>query len=282
MSDQVTVRSSGWEMDRRPVDVVVISSQVAYGSVGNTVSARVLTEAGHRCVQVPTIILGTLPHYPVLHGGPLPDDWFAGILDDLLTLGALSDVRYVLVGYLAHPGQAAIIASWFSRLRDTVPGVHLVVDPAMGDDDVGLYTDPAVAASYAEHLVPLATGLTPNRFELELLSSAAGSANAPALRTLESVYEAAARLARMPESWVVVTSATGGGDDSEQLTNALVTHDGTRSVFEHAKLATTAKGAGDIFAATVVATLLDGQNLSEAIGRGTDAVKNSIRALSAG
>src|SRR5699024_9054379 len=59
MTGNITVTNSGWEMDTRPVEVVVISSQVAYGAVGNTATARVLTEARHRCVQVPTVLLGT-------------------------------------------------------------------------------------------------------------------------------------------------------------------------------------------------------------------------------
>lgn len=258
-------------MDRRPVEVVVISSQVAYGAVGNTASARVLTEAGHRCVQLPTVLLGTLPHYPVLHGGPVPDEWLAGMLDDLLTLDALASLRFVLVGYLAHPGQAAIIADWFGRLRDAVPGVELVVDPAMGDDDVGLYTDPAVAASYGEHLVPLATGLTPNRFELGLLT-----ADAPRASGIDGVFEAAAGLVR-PGVWVVVTSATGG--DASTVANAIVTADGISTVQEHERLPTAAKGAGDIFAATIVASLLDGAELADATARAGEAVTRAIAAL---
>lgn len=266
--NDVTVHTSGWEMDRRPVDVVVISSQLAYGSVGNTASARVLTQAGCRCVQVPTVILGTLPHYPDLHGGPLPDEWFSGMLDDMLALDALTAVRYVLVGYLAHPGQARLIAEWFLQLRKRVPEVKLIVDPAMGDDDVGLYTDPAVAASYADQLLPLATGLTPNRFELALLSD----------RDVATAGEmtAAAEAIRPADGWVIVTSAAHGPATGATVRNLVVSRDGS-DVVENERLETSAKGAGDIYAATVVSGLLASQPLIEAAEHAGLAVADAIR-----
>lgn len=253
-------------MDRRPVDVVVISSQVAYGSVGTTAAVRVLTEAGHRCVQIPTVILGTLPHYSRLHGGALPDEWLSGILDDLLELDALQSVSYVLVGYLAHAGQARLIAEWYERLRERVPGAKLVIDPAMGDDDVGMYTDPAVAASYGEHLSPLAVGLTPNRFELGLMADAV-------VDDAASVENAAVAL-RPPDGWVIVTSSADSGEDA--VGNLVVTGDGAEAT-AHDRIRTHAKGAGDIFVATVIMRLLVGDTVAESAEFAGAAVAAAIR-----
>ncbi|WP_166983475.1 PfkB family carbohydrate kinase [Paramicrobacterium fandaimingii] len=266
MTTEPTVLTSGWEMDRRPVDAVVISSQVAYGAVGNTATVRVLTEAGYRCVHIPTVILGTLPHYPRLHGGALPDEWLAGILDDLLELDALHSVKYVLVGYLAHAGQARMISEWFSRLRDRAPDVQLVVDPAMGDDDVGMYTEAAVAESYGAHLLPLAAGLTPNRFELGLMTDAVVDAAA-------SMTEAASQL-RPEGGWVIVTSA--GGSSKATVENLIIT-DGGSATARHARIRTRAKGAGDIFAATVIVRLLAGDSVYDAAEAAGSAVADAIR-----
>lgn len=253
-------------MDRRPVDAVVISSQVTYGAVGNTATVRVLTEAGHRCVHIPTVILGTLPHYARVHGGALPDEWLAGILDDLLELDALQSVKYVLVGYLAHAGQARILAKWFTRLRTRAPHVQLVVDPAMGDVDVGMYTEPAVAESYGAHLLPLAVGLTPNRFELGLMTGAV-------VDTASSIEAAALHL--LPDGgWVIVTSVDGSNDGS--VGNLIITADGTTPV-EHARIETRAKGAGDIFAATVIARLLAGDSVARSADVAGSAVAGAIQ-----
>lgn len=272
MSDNITVHNSGWELDRRPVDVVAISSQVVYGSVGNAASAGVLSGAiaggGHRCVQVPTVLLGTLPHYPTVHGGPIPDEWLAGILDDLSQLDALSTVKYVIIGYLAHANQARIIADWFRSLQRQVSDVKLVVDPAMGDDDVGMYTDPAVAEAYRNDLVPLATGLTPNRFELSLLTGRH-------IQTPDDVHSVALEL-RPDTGWIVVTSALTE-DGGHMATMANMALDADRiSRLEHQRFASQAKGAGDLFAATVIARLLEGDAIHDAARYAGEHIARSI------
>lgn len=269
MTSDVTALTSGWEMDTRPVDVVVISSQVAYGAVGNTATSRVLTEAGYRCVQIPTVLLGTLPHYPTVHGGPIPDAWFSGILDDLVDLEAVLSATYVLVGYLASPQQAKTIAAWFEKLREASPDVQLIVDPAMGDDDVGLYTDPAVADAYAEFLVPLASGLTPNRFELEMLSGGE-------ISDVELIRQRAENL-RAEDGWVIVTSAFS---DAHRVGNVVVQASGA-SELSNTRVESRAKGAGDIFAATVVARLLAGEPLGDAAFFAGEAVARALSSVSA-
>ena len=67
----------------RLIDVISVQSQVAYGNVGNSIAVQVLQAFGLQVAAVPTVILGNTPHYPTMHGGALPQDWFEGILDDL-------------------------------------------------------------------------------------------------------------------------------------------------------------------------------------------------------
>src|SRR5699024_5375491 len=122
---------SGLELDRRPVKTVVIGSQLAYGAVGNNTVARMIEAARHRCVQVPTVVLSNLPHYPSLAGGPVPETWLTGFLDDLLARQVLDDTQYVFVGYLGEARQAEIIAAWYLRARERYPQLKLILDPAM-------------------------------------------------------------------------------------------------------------------------------------------------------
>ena len=259
-----------YELDQRPVAAVVISSQLAFGSVGNNVIGRVIERAGHRVLCVPTVIFSNLPHYPTLAGGALEDGWLSGILDDLLAREILGEAVYVCVGYLAHPEQARIIGEWFVQVREMNPGIALVVDPAMGDDDVGLYTDPEVVAGYAKYLIPLAGALTPNNFELGLLTSGHGG------RSLE---ERAHSLLTPRLRWVAVTSAADSSNgDTVTVDTLLVTSTGT-SLVKTPLVESRAKGAGDFFLGTAVGSLLNGSGLEDAIA---DAASATARVLAGG
>ncbi|MGP9489521.1 hypothetical protein ACT3R5_13225 [Glutamicibacter sp. AOP5-A2-7] len=140
---------SGFELDTRPVAAVVLSSQLAYGSVGNNAIARMIELAGHRTVAVPTVLLSNLPHYPSVAGGPISDQWLGAILEDLLSRDALRDASYVVVGYLGAASQGRIIADWFRAARARYPKLRLILDPAFGDTDVGLYARAKLLADYA-------------------------------------------------------------------------------------------------------------------------------------
>lgn len=243
-----------YELDQRPVEAVVISSQLIFGSVGNNVIARLMERAGHRVVAVPTVILGNLPHYPSLAGGALDDSWFAGMLEALLERDVLTEARFVCVGYLAHPGQASIIAQWFAKLKTVNPGIRLIVDPAMGDDDVGLYTVPEVVEGYIEHLLPLATGITPNNFELGLLVKPG----------IEDVASRAKSLLGGNLDWVAVTSAPTDDADSGTICTLLVS-EARQWQAKTSRVASRAKGAGDYFLGATVTGLLEGMDLEPAM-----------------
>ncbi|MDX9765333.1 MAG: pyridoxal kinase, partial [Chiayiivirga sp.] len=101
----------------RLIDAISVQSQVAYGNVGNTIAVQVLQACGLQVAAVPTVILGNTPHYPTMHGGALPQDWFEGILDDLAAREAATRADLVLAGYLGSPAQGLALARWLDRVR---------------------------------------------------------------------------------------------------------------------------------------------------------------------
>lgn len=259
---------SGYELDTRPVAAVVLSSQLAYGAVGNNVIARMIEQAGHRAITVPTVLLSNLPHYPSVSGGPISDQWLSGILADLLEREALAQARYVVVGYLGAPSQAQIIAQWFRTAQTRYPQLRLILDTAFGDADVGLYASEQVAASYGEYLIELAWLMTPNCFELELLTETK-------IRDEQDAANAALDLIDAGPHHVIVTSAPA--EESEMIGCLLALDEEQFEQFDTVRIHSDAKGAGDCFVGMLTGALLSDVVLPEAVAQ---AVAGTAEALS--
>lgn len=278
-----------WELDQRGVDVIAISSEVAFGTVGLSASLPVLRGHGLKAVGVPTALLSCLPHYPSVHATPIGADFVAGALVDLDELGTSNEASTVMTGYFADAAQVEAVADWLEDLLTRRPGLRVIVDPTLGDDDVGSYTDPALATTIRDRLVPLATGLVPNRFELGLMlglppralapqttdaarlteraSSPPEASSTPALRD-RALANAVRPLFGARTEWVL---ATGGGEGED----AIITPDRvTRIAYD--PVVTGAKGAGDVMAAELVCALQDGLALPDAVRRAGDGVRRRL------
>lgn len=241
------------------VDIVSVQSQVVYGCVGNNAAMPVFRKAGLRAIAVPTVILSNTPHYPTLHGGAVPLDWFEGLLQGLDERGVTRRARAVVCGYLGQPGQAGLLARWLPALRASRPDLKVHIDPVMGDRNDGLYVNEGLVQQYRDLLVPLADGMTPNHFELELLVGRA-------LSSIEEVVAAARELIPRGPEWIVVTSAAPMAAAAGTLQLAVVTRD-EATVVTHPEIAIppSVHGTGDVFMAGVTARLLTGQSLVEAV-----------------
>lgn len=248
-----------WELDRRPAQVLLIGSQVAFGSVGMSGVLPLLTDT--RVVPLPTIVLSNLPHYPSVHANPMPAEWLAGSIRDLEALGVLGEIDSVCTGYFASPDQVAAVADALEPLVTRRPELRVLVDPTLGDSDVGMYTDPAVAPALRERMLPLATGIVPNGFELGLLSGE---------DTTSDAEDAARALFGPRTEWVVVSggAATGG----PTLVDMVVTRDGVDRL-EHPLIPTTVKGTGDAFAGALLAELRRGAAVADAVTAAAEAVR---------
>ncbi len=239
-----------------PVDVVSVQSQVVYGCVGNSVAVPTLQSLGLTVAAVPTVLLSNVPHYDTLHGGPVPTDWFAGYLADLERRRALEAARVVLVGYLGPPEQAAVLVEWLQRVLAEHPRLRLVVDPVIGDSDVGVYVHPDIPAVLRDGLVPMAHGIAPNAFEFEQLVGRP-------VPTYEETVAAARELLATTLDWVVVTSAAPAETPPGRMRVAVVTRDDA-DLFEHERVDTAAKGTGDLFTAALVGAMLRGYSVKGA------------------
>lgn len=256
-----------------PIDVVSVQSQVVYGRVGNNVAVPTLAAQGLTVAAVPTVLLGNTPHYASLHGGGVPQAWFAGWLDDLVARGALARLRAVQTGYLADAAQARALAGWIRARIDANPHVRVVVDPVIGDHDVGAYVDPTLIEAFRDSLLPLADGLTPNDFELARLTGWAPT-------DIAGTVAAARTLLRDRTRWVAVTSAAPAAWPAGSMHLVLVSREGAWRV-THPRIDVAPKGSGDLFTAALVARWIKGVDLQDAVVQACRQVIAALRATRA-
>lgn len=241
-----------------PRAVIVISSHVARGSVGNRAAVFALETLGHPVWAVPTVLLPWHPgHGPATR--IVPDaDQFSSFMRDLERAPWLGEVAAVLSGYLGDVRQAIDVALLVHRVKERNPNALYVCDPVMGDAG-GLYVPEATAEAMRDMLLPLADIATPNRYELEWIVGAK-------LDDLRSVIDAALDLGP-PRMLVTSAPAMMAGG----IGNLLVTPV-EALLAEHRQIPAPPNGLGDLTAAVFLARLMAGQPDAKALQTTTAAV----------
>lgn len=246
------------EMPSLPGAVIVISSHVVRGTVGNRAVVFALETLGHPVWALPTVILPWHPGHGRSTRITIPDAEFQSVIDDLAQAPWAGEVRAVLSGYLGSAAQADGVARLVTALRARNPELVYACDPVIGDAE-GLYVPEATAIAIRDQLLPLASLATPNRFELAWLAGAA-------LETNAAILDAALGLG---PSRMLVTSAIpmmNGGTGNLYLSgnHALLA--------EHRLIENPPNGTGDLLTAVFLARLLEGLAEERALQMATASV----------
>lgn len=248
--------------------VLVISSQVARGSVGARAAVFALERLGLATWLVPTI---WLPWHPGQGRGTRivpPSEAFAGGLAEIGASEISREIGTVVTGYFAEIEQVRAAADLIEGLRARNPALRVVVDPVIGDGGT-LYVGQEIAAAVRDWLLPLADVATPNLFEAGWLAG----------RVIGSTAEAVAAARALSAEAVVVTSAPAMM--VRAMATLLVTRD-TALQIEHPALPSAPHGTGDLLTALLAGRLAHGEGLDAALPRAVasvfDLVARSVRA----
>jgi pyridoxine kinase len=242
--------------------VVAVSSFVARGTVGLRAIMPALDRMGHEAIACPTILLSNHLGHPRAAGDPVPLETLAKMIDMLDANGWLASASAVLTGYLPSPDHVALVERLILRLKSVRPDAIIFCDPVLGDDPMGLYVPASVADAVRDRLVPLATHMKVNRFELSFLAG----------RNVESISDVVAASHELPAPVVLASSIVAPRD---RLANVVVTPDDAMQC-SVARKEDVPHGTGDLLASLFLGRILEGVTPTASAARAAAGVARVI------
>jgi pyridoxine kinase len=243
--------------------VISIQSQVVHGHVGNSAAVYPMQAEGVTVAAVPTTLLSNHPRYPTVRGRVLD----AGVVSDLLLgveeRGLIEQASVLVTGYLGSQAIADVVADFAERVLPRNPKLLYLCDPVIGDDDK-VYVADGILDVVRNRLVPAASLITPNRFELELLSGTKA-------RNEAAVLAASAAITAQGPAGIVATGCTLADTPPGQVETILCS-DGQLSRFATPRLPIRPCGTGDLLTGLIAAHLAKGASVETAVRIAVDTV----------
>ena len=183
--------------------ILSIQSHVVYGYAGNTAAVFPMQRLGREVWAVNTVEFSNHTGYGKWRGKVLGGELAGELVTGLEERGVLPLCEAVLSGYLGDASVACAITEAVNKVRSAAPGALYCCDPVMGDAGRGFYVKPDIPDMFKNDLIPLADIVTPNQFELEVLTGLETRDINSARRAVDIIHEKGPGIA-------LVTSYRGG------------------------------------------------------------------------
>ncbi len=258
------------------MSILSIQSHVVYGHVGNRAAVFPLERMGYEVLPINTVQFSNHAGYGSVHGLRFPPEHIRDLVAGLDERAALADCEAVLSGYLGSPEMAEAVLAAVELVRSRNKNALFCCDPVMGDEDSGLFVDPAIPPIIRERMLACADIITPNLFELELLAGMK-------VTDLREVQRALERVHKRGPAVILVTSWRKHLHADAQTTGMLVSSKEGVFVLENplVSLDPAPHGAGDLSAALFLARYLKARNARVAMEFCAAAVREVFRVTAA-
>jgi len=237
--------------------ILSIQSSVAYGHVGNSAATFPLMRMGVEVWPVLTVHFSNHTGYEQWRGPLLRAEDVADVIRGIDERGVLARCDAVLSGYQGGADVGAVILDAVALVKSRNPDAIYCCDPVLGDVGRGIYVRTGIPELMRDRVVPAAQIITPNQFELELLT---GRRTA----TLPEVLAAADAARALGPEVVLVTSALLEDAVPDTIDMVAVAGEGAWRV-STPLLPRTFTGAGDLTAATFLAHYLRTHDVAKAV-----------------
>lgn len=242
-----------------------LQSHVAYGYVGNRAATFPLQRLGHDVWAVNTVEFSNHTGYGAWQGSAQPAAQVAGIVQGIEALGQLGRCDALLTGYVGDAALADVVLDTARRVRAANPRAIWCCDPVLGDTDTGLYVKPGIDVFFRDRALPAADLITPNHFELELLTGRTVTTMAEALAAARSLMKGP-RLA-------LITSLRRADAPADQIEMVAVTPEAAwRVATPLIGFPVMPNGTGDAVAALFSAHWLESGDVAGALGKSVSSI----------
>ncbi|XP_020251818.1 pyridoxal kinase [Asparagus officinalis] len=148
--------------------VLSIQSHTVQGYVGNKSAVFPLQLLGYDVDPINSVQFSNHTGYPSFKGQVLNGQQLWDLVEGLAANDLLF-YTHLLTGYIGSVSFLKTVLEVVEKLRSINPGLIYVCDPVMGDEGK-LYVPMELVSVYREKVVPVASMLTPNQFEVEQLT----------------------------------------------------------------------------------------------------------------
>ncbi|KAK3912990.1 Pyridoxal kinase [Frankliniella fusca] len=240
--------------------VLSIQSHVVSGYVGNKSATFPLQVLGFDVDAINSVQFSNHTGYGYWKGHVLAEQELVELAEGLAHNGLDRQYTHLLTGYNRSKSFLSHIANIVCELRKKNPGLIYLCDPVIGDIGRGVYVPQDLIEVYQKTIIPIANVVTPNQFELEILTG-------KPVKSIEDAWEATALLHNMGPRTVVVSSSELGNEDSLLCLGSMIV-EGKRkkAMVTFPKLEGSYTGTGDLFSALFLAWMWrSGQDLKQSL-----------------
>ncbi|XP_037811746.1 pyridoxal kinase [Lucilia sericata] len=239
--------------------VLSIQSHVVHGYVGNKSATFPLQVLGFEVDAINSVQFSNHTGYKVVKGQVLQEKELDDLFQGLDSNDLLKCYSHLLTGYIGNASFLRQVAKIVTKLRATEPNLIYVCDPVMGDNGQ-MYVPKDLLPIYRNEIIPLADIITPNQYEVELLTEMKINTEADIWKAVQWFHDRGIDM--------VVISSSDLGKEGE-LRAFLSKRNGSRYALNIPKQGTDISftGTGDLFASLFLAHSYQTSNLGLALER---------------
>jgi pyridoxine kinase len=251
------------------MNILSIQSHVAYGHVGNASATFPMQRLGVDVWPIHTVQFSNHTGYGSWKGRVFDGGMIDEVMDGIAERGVLGSCDGVISGYMGSADIGHAILSAVERVRAANPKALYCCDPVIGDVGRGVFVRPGIPEFMREQAVPAADIVTPNQFELELLTDVEIKTLADAHRAVEALRDAGPKV-------VMVTSLVTEETPADSIDLMAADAKGSWRV-RTPKLDVSVNGAGDAIAALFFTHYLREESAAAALSKAASSIYGLLK-----